>query len=165
MDSVLEELEVGRSVNEDEPGWIPFEEVNVELSTLLADDVELLMLLRDDAEVERVLLDELGEIVLDFGLSLLVEDTRPRLEDSVGEAERIFGVELDRDETDETDDDEAEEVLVVLLLLLVLVELLLVLVELLLFLLDVLVLFLLVWILVSEMLKELDVVAVMFLVT
>jgi hypothetical protein len=156
MDSMLEELEVGPPVNEDEPDWISFGEVEVELPTLLEDDVGLLMLLlRDDVEVERILLDELDEIMLDFDLSLLVEDTRPRLEDSVGEAERVLGVELDRDETD---DEEAEELLVIPLLLLVLVERLL-------FLLEVLVLFLLVWILVSETLNELDVVAVMFFVT
>jgi hypothetical protein len=161
-DSVLEELEVGRPVNEDEPDSIPFDDVNVELPTLLADNVELPMLLRDDVEVERVLLEELDETVLGFDMLLLVEDIRPRLEDRVGEVDRVFGVELDRDEVE---DGETEELPVALLLLLILVKLLLVLVELLVFLLDVLVLFLLVWILVSETLKELDVVAVMFFVT
>jgi hypothetical protein len=140
MDSMLEELEVGRLVNEDEPDRTSSEEVNVELLTLLADDIELLMLLRDDVEVERVLLDELVKTVLDLDLPLLVEDIRPRLEDGVGEVDRIFGVELVRNEVE---DGEAEELLVISLLLLLLVELLLVLVELLLFLLDVLVLFLL----------------------
>jgi hypothetical protein len=82
MDSMLEELEVGRSVNEDEPDRPSFDEADVELPTLL-EDVEPLMLLGDDVEVERVLLDELDEIMLDLDLSLLVEDARLRLEDGV----------------------------------------------------------------------------------
>jgi hypothetical protein len=82
MDSMLEELEVGRSVNEDEPDRPSFDEADVELPTLL-EDVEPLMLLGDDVEVERVLLDELDEIMFDLDLSLLVEDARLRLEDGV----------------------------------------------------------------------------------
>ncbi|KAH0291138.1 hypothetical protein M436DRAFT_85660 [Aureobasidium namibiae CBS 147.97] len=119
-----------------------------ELERILLDDadVELPMLLEDDAELERTLLIELG----------------------VGDADRLFEVELNRVEVE---DGEAEELPTVLLLLLILVELLLDLIELLLdlrelllFLLDVLVL-LLVLILVSEALNELDVVEVTFLVT
>lgn len=97
---------------------------------------------------------------------MLVEDAKARLEDGVGEVDKIFAVELDFAE-----DGEAEELptilLLLLLLLLILVEVLLLLtellldlVELLLFLLDVLVL-----ILVSDALNELDVVEVTFLVT
>ena len=151
IDSMLEELEMGRLDNEEEPERILLDDI----------DVELPMSLEDDAEAERTLLDELDEVMLDDDLLLLVDETRVRLDDGVGEVDdRIFGVELDRDEVD---DGETEELLVVLLLL-ILVELLLVLTELLLFLLDVLVV-LLVLILVSDALNELDVVDVTFLVT
>jgi len=169
MEFILEELETGPLDNEDE------------LERLLLDDtdVELPMLLEDDAEVERTLLDELDETMLGPDLLLLVEDTRLRLEDGVGDTDRIFVVELDFDVAEDSEAEELPTVLLLLLLLLLtlvellldLAELLLDLRELLLFLLDVLVLLLdvlvllLVLILVSEALNELDVVEVTFLVT
>jgi hypothetical protein len=192
MDCMIEELEVGRLDGEDELERTLLEDIDVEIPMLLEDsvelpmlleDVELLMLREDDVKVERTLLDSFDELVLDLDVLLLVEDAKLRLEDGVGEVERIFEVELNRDEVE---DDKAEGIpaallllltleelllilaellLVVVELLLVVVELLLVVVELLLFLLDVLVLFLLVLILVSDALKELDVVAVTFFVS
>jgi hypothetical protein len=171
MDCMIEELEVGWLDSEDELERTLLEDIDVDIPMLLADsvelpvlleDVELLMLREDDVKVERTLLDRLDELVLDFDVLLLVEDAKLRLEDGVGEVDRIFEVELDRDEVE---DDGAEELPAVLLLLMTLEELLLVVVVLLLFLLDVLVLFLLVLILVSDALKELDVVAVTFFVS
>jgi hypothetical protein len=171
MDCMIEELEVGWLDSEDELERTLLEDIDVDIPMLLADsvelpvlleDVELLMLREDDVKVERTLLDRLDELVLNFDVLLLVENAKLRLEDGVGEVDRIFEVELDRDEVE---DDGAEELPAVLLLLMTLEELLLVVVELLVFLLDVLVLFLLVLILVSDALKELDVVAVTFFVS
>jgi hypothetical protein len=155
MDCMIEELEVGWLDSEDELERTLLEDIDVDIPMLLADsvelpvlleDVELLMLREDDVKVERTLLDRLDELVLNFDVLLLVENAKLRLEDGVGEVDRIFEV-------------------AVLLLLMTLEELLLVVVELLVFLLDVLVLFLLVLILVSDALKELDVVAVTFFVS
>lgn len=158
MEFILEELEIGALDNEGELERVLLDDTSVELPTLL----------EDDAKVERTLLDELDETVLELDLLLLVADARLRLEDGVGDADRLFEVELNRDEVE---DGEAEELPTVLLLLLILVELLLDLVELLLGLIELLlflpdvVVLLLVLILVSEALNELDVVDVTFLVT
>jgi hypothetical protein len=178
VESMLEELEIGWLNDEDELERILLEDLEVEIPRLLEDkvelpmlleDVELLMLAEDDAKIERILLNELDEIVLDFDVLLLVEDAKLRLEDGVGEVDKIFGEELDRDELKEDEAEELPAFWLLLLtleeLLLILAELLLVVVELLLFLLDVLVLFVLDLILVSDALNELEVVAVTFFVS
>jgi hypothetical protein len=110
LDCMIEELEVGWLDSEDELERTLLEDIDVDIPMLLADSVELPMLLEDlelsmltedDVKVERTLLDKLDELVLDFDVLLLVKDVKLRLEDGVGEVDRIFEVELDRDEVED----------------------------------------------------------------